>query len=133
MPRSLLMAFLLILSVLTGGCAALLDALSGTGDNGGDLDSDGTVPVVMLSVSNPTPQVSEQVMLTCSTIYGDQAGVTFDFQPADGRLIVNRTAGTALLIVAEYDAGAAFAYTCTATNEYGTSRPSNEQVIVPTP
>lgn len=110
----------------------------------------GSVPAVRLQVSNPSPQVNDEVTLTCTVVRGDTAGVTYGFQsvdiphrvarharfkshPAylpDGRLFVNHATGTATFIVEESDVGVAFNFTCTATNEAGTSRPSNQQVII---
>ena len=97
------------LGVLLGGCVAIQDILvqvtSGAQDdtptaNGDDDGSNGepaggipdegvsdeAVPVVSLSVSNPTPQVNEDVILTC-TADGGNNGLTFDFQPAIGRQV----------------------------------------------
>lgn len=140
-----LLPYVLALGALEGGCIELQHTLQGTAQDstGGGLSAngdddtpdgqiDGNVPVVALSVSNPVPQVNEQVVLTCSVVSGDAGGVTFDFQPATGRLIVNRTTGTATFIVQETDIGATFAFTCTAANEQGTSEPSREQMIIPT-
>ncbi len=140
-----LLPYVLALGALEGGCIELQHTLQGTTQDstGGDLSANGeddttdgqtggNVPVVTLSVSNPVPQVNEQVVLTCSVISGDTGGVTFDFQPATGRLIVNRTTGTASFIVQEVDIGATFAFTCTAANDHGTSEPSNNQMIIPT-
>ena len=116
---------------LIGACALVEGIGDGSSGDGGDTGDD--VPVVALSVSNPTPQVNEEVSLTCSVVTGTSIGVTFDFQPEDGSLIVNHSTGLALFIVSEYDAGTALTYTCTGTNTNGTSRPSGEVVIFPTP
>ncbi|MCH7839306.1 MAG: immunoglobulin domain-containing protein [Planctomycetes bacterium] len=138
------------LGVFLGGCVAIQDILvqatSGGRDdvpttNGGDDGSNGEpvggvpdegVPVVSLSVSNPTPQVNEDVILTC-TADGGNNGLTFDFQPAIGRLFVNDRTGIATFTVEESDVGQAFSFTCTGTNDQGTSEPSNEQMILATP
>lgn len=104
------------------------------GDRNGeepDRQGDATVPVVRLDVSNPSPQLNEEVILTCSVAAGDAGGVSFGFQPPDGRLFVNRRSGTAVFIVEEADIGSAFMFTCTGTNKNGTSEPSNEQLIIP--
>ena len=135
------------LGVFLGGCVAIQDILvqatSGGRDdvpttNGDDGDSGDNgepaevVPVVSLSVSNPTPQVNEDVILTC-TADGGNNGLTFDFQPAIGRLFVNDRTGIATFTVDESDVGQAFSFTCTGTNDQGTSEPSNEQMILATP
>ncbi len=103
------------------------------GDEEPDDQPPGDIPVVRLDLSNPSPQVNEEVRLTCSVVGGDAGGVLFDFQPANDRLFINRASGTASFIVEETDIGVEFAVTCTATNETGTSRPSNQQVIIATP
>lgn len=143
--RCLMVPLLPALLVSVGGCVELQQALhGGIGDSDGggphtppnDTEPDGQpdagVPVVRLSVSNPAPQVNEEVLLTCSVVNGDSGGVTFDFQPADGRLFVDHTAGTATFIVEQADIGVAFAFTCTGATQDGTSQPSNEELIVPT-
>ena len=93
--------------------------------------ADPPVPVATLSVSNPTPQVNEEVVLTCSAAGGGD-GVTFAFQPTTSRLQVDERRGTASFIVQETDVGIALSVTCTATNEHGTSGLSNVQFITPT-
>ena len=85
-----------------------------------------------LEVSNPTPQVNEEVILTCLVVNGDSGGVTYAFQPANGRLFVDNAAGRATFIVEAADVGVAFTFTCTATNEAGTSQPSNQLLIIAT-
>lgn len=128
-----LLWFLTVSAMSTGliGACALFEG-TGDGSSGNGNDTGDEVPVVMLSVSNQTPQVNEEVTLTCSVVTGTSIGVTFDFQPEDGSLIVNHSTGRALFIVSDYDAGTALAYTCTGTNANGTSRPSAEVVIFPT-
>ncbi len=145
LPWQRLVMLVAVIVTLAGGCIDLQLALQGAiqdlageppptdGQNEGSEPSvDGSVPAVTLRVSNPSPQLNEEVLLTCSIISGDTAGVTFDFQPADGRLFVDHQAGTATFIVEQADSGAAFTFTCTATNQNGTSEPSDEQVIIPT-
>lgn len=138
------------LGVFLGGCVAIQDFLvqatagarddvptmNGGDDGGNDEPGDGVpeegVPVVSLSASNPTPQVNEDVILTC-TADGGNSGLTFDFQPTIGRLFVNDRTGVATFTVDESDVGQAFSFTCTGTNDQGTSEPSNEQMILATP
>jgi hypothetical protein len=122
-----------------GGCTALEAILQGVfapspddGSDGGDTNGPG-VPAVTLTVSNPTPQLNETVVLQCSVIGSAGETVTFAFQPDDPRLIVNPTTGTASFVVQESDVvGAGLTFTCTATSAGGTSPPSNEVVIIPT-
>lgn len=143
---SLLRAFCPAALLIAAGCIELQNALqpkepSPPGDGSTpvepDVPTDGDtpseVPVVILTVSNPTPVVGEEVLLTCSLVGGDPSEVTFDFQPSSSRVVVNRQAGTARLIVDLSDAGTAFTFTCTATNQAGTSEPSNPQTIIATP
>ncbi len=146
MARNRLLRLPYVLLALGAGCIELQLALQGvvpgsidgrppTTDRDAEPDDrpEGNIPVVRLDVSNPSPQVNEEVVLTCSVVGGDAAGVRFDFQPADDRLFVNRTRGTASFIVEETDISVSFAFTCTATNETGTSGLSNQQVIIATP
>lgn len=131
--------------LLLGGCIEILSALdaiepgatngapsSGGGNDGPDGDDSGGVPVASLRVSNPFPQVSETVTLTCSAEGGSSDGLSFDFQPNDGRLDRGRTAGTADFTVSPSDISVEFSYTCTATNVFGTSDRSNAVSIIPT-
>ncbi len=102
-----------------------------SGSTGGDADP--SPPVVMLSVSNTGPLVGEEVELTCSVVAGTTTDLTFDFQPADPRLLVQNRTGVATFIVEEPDVGSELAFTCRATNAAGTSQPSAEVVIIPSP
>lgn len=122
--RSLL-SCLLLTAFAASGCVEFALPPS-DGDSG-----DPPVPVATLSVSNPTPQVNEEVVLTCSATGGGD-GVTFAFQPLTSRLQVDERRGTASFIVDETDVGIALSVTCTATNEHGTSARSNAQLITPT-
>jgi hypothetical protein len=143
--RTILSAFLGGLLSLAAGCIELqligqdtqpgADGTS-TPTDGSDTDSDvdagQNVPEVTLRVSNPTPQVNEQVVLTCAVVNDAASPITFDFQPARGRLLVDRARGTASFIVAEADIGAALSFTCTAANDSGISQASDVQRIIPT-
>ncbi len=139
---ALIMLPFLAFAALGTGCAelqvilqAILDAstANGSSENGGD-DADGSaIPAVTLTVSNPTPQLNEEVILLCSVVGDADGPLAFDFQPDDPRLVVNQSAGTGSFVVQETDiGGAGFAFTCTATTNAGTSTPSNEVVIIPT-
>lgn len=138
---------LLTVVLLSSGCLefgalvgqALTDGTGGSfGSDGlldgqdGDSGGSGGIPVVGLSVSNPTPQLNEQVVLTCTLVSGSAAAVTYAFQGGQGRLIGNAGSGTASLIVDASDAGRQFTITCTATTTAGTSEPSSPQTIIPT-
>ena len=121
------------------GCAevqAILQSiLDPSGDNGtGSNGTDGPpIPVATLTVTNPTPQLNEEVVFFCSLVGDTVAPVAFDFQPDHPRLVVNRTAGTGSIVIQETDVGGAgFAFTCTVTTAGGTSLPSNEVVVIPT-
>jgi len=92
----------------------------------------GTVPTVNLTVTNPSPQVNEEVLLTCQVISGFDTTTTFQFEPIDGRLFANTATGTASLIIEASDVGRTFSFSCTATNNQGVSEPSNIILITPT-
>ena len=142
-----LRAFLPVLAVLmAAGCIELQQALRPTepyppGDGSPPVEPEPPVngqtppevPAVTLAVSNPAPIVGEEVLLTCRLVEGDSDGATFHFQPPDSRLLVNQEAGTARLIVDQSDIGTEFTFTCTATNEEGTSEPSSAQTFIPSP
>ncbi|MGB2988200.1 MAG: hypothetical protein WBE26_20215 [Phycisphaerae bacterium] len=145
MMRFRLLPFLIAIGVLATGCIelrlALQDIVDGPTDGSSPTDgtdgepaddADGNAPIVTLHASNTTPQVNEEVILTCSLVNSDTGPATFDFQPADGRLFVDHARGSASFIVEEADVSVAITLTCTATNNSGTSEPSNEQVITPT-
>ena len=128
-----ILGFFCTLLVLISGCPVGGRPPTTNGDDEPDDQPPGDIPVVRLDLSNPSPQVNEEVQLTCSVVGGDAGGVLFDFQPANGRLFINRTSGTASFIVEETDISVEFVVTCIGTNETGTSRPSNQQVIIATP
>lgn len=94
-------------------------------------NSGGIIPTVSLTISNPTPQINEEVFLTCVVQTGLEANLSFAFQPA-GRLFVNTSTGRASLIIEASDIGSSFSFTCTATNSQGTSEPSPSRLITPT-
>jgi hypothetical protein len=122
-----------LLGLLTG-CGGTIGP--GTGIGPGPTDGlpppgNGTNLSVTLSVSNPTPRPNEQVTLTCRLTNAGDGNLTFDFQPAGGRLVVNHAAGTAGFIVQESDVGVAMTFTCTASDGGGTSPPSDPRTIIP--
>ncbi len=151
MIRWALIAVFIAAMGLAGGCIELREALLGvmhdlTGgpppsDGVGDRLDDGATLTVTLSVSNNSPRVSEQlseeVLLRCEVTGGDPEGATLEFRDPVDRLILDRSAGTASFITASFiadesDIGAAFAFTCLATDSSGAVTDSNEQVIIPT-
>lgn len=128
-----------IIALLTSGCGEFRpvlpdgsDTMPGTGDamttNDGE---DSNPPAVRLTVSNPSPLVNEEVLLSCVVTSGNSASVSFSFQSNAGRLSVNSTTGRAGFIVSESDFGTEFIFTCIATSAAGTSRPSNRLVVIP--
>ncbi len=144
-PTSLL---LIVVLGFTTGCIELQEALQGAlievlAGGAPGLPTDGDAPsddpdaadsilVVTLSVSNPTPQLNEQVQLRCTAAGGDTSDVTFDFQPSAELVSIDRDAGTASLIIDAADLGTGLSFTCTGTNAAGTSARSSTQVILPT-
>lgn len=111
------------------------DTLIPDPDNPAPGDGEAHRPVVALSVSNPAPQLSEEVTLTCRLTSGDDAGALFDFaatqQPAAG-LNIDRSAGRATFIVAESDLNIAFSFTCSVTTDAGESAASSALLVTPT-
>lgn len=142
-----LVTSLTLIAFLSGGCVELgillgdgwpngsTDGSATDGSDGDDQppDSNGPdgVPVVRLDVSNSNPLAGEELLFECTLVEGNSDGVTFAFQPAGGRLIVDPQSGTALYVVDQSDVGVELVVTCTATNAFGTSEPSNQQVIIP--
>jgi len=145
---TLRVAFLaLAFAAVASGCVEICAALNGGfegcipgDDDGGTADGSITppneddsadLPRVALSVSNTSPAVNEEVLLTCTLTAGDSTSLRFGFQPSLGRLAVDRVRGTASFVVTAADVGAAFEFTCTAANEAGTSEPSNSVLVLP--
>ena len=122
------------LQLLLGGARNPPPAGNSTGnDNDGEPgnDNDSPVPAVRLSVSNPSPIVGEEVVLTCSLTSGDAAGASFSFEPFHPRLIVDAARGTARFIVSESDAGTEFSFRCRAVVDGLSSDLSNEVSFIP--
>lgn len=106
------------------------NSLSGGTTNGGNDTSDS--PVALLTVSNTTPQLSEEVVFVCTLIRGDAADVSYDFQIAGGALVtVNGSTGRASFIVSETDINVETSMTCTASTPAGDSDPSNRVTVIP--
>ena len=99
--------------------------------NGGGGIGAGDLPVVSLRASNTSPAANEEVLLTCRLSSGDREDLVFSFQPRSARIVVDRSRGTARIVVTEADIGASFTFTCSATNAVGTGSPSNAVLIIP--
>lgn len=102
---------------------------AGDGDTGEPPDGEVTPPTVRLTASNVTPQPNEELQLVCEVTAGSSAGVSFDFAPDLGRLIVDRQRGTAGLVIQDVDVGIAYSFTCMGTNSAGTGPASNTIVV----
>ncbi len=126
------------LATLIGGAGATDGGSSSGGSFGGGggappiLDGGDTVPVVRLTVSNTVPQVSEEVILTCERVSGSTAGIVFAFQTTFDRLDAPQGQSEASFVVDQSDIGRELMFTCTATNEAGTSQPSASSSVFPT-
>ncbi len=99
--------------------------------NGGGGIGTGDLPVVSLRASNTSPAANEEILLTCLLRSGDREDLVFSFQPRSARIVVDRSRGTARIVVTEADIGASFTFTCSATNAAGTGSPSNAVLIIP--
>lgn len=122
------------LVVLATGCGPVVPGGGGS-DNGGHGNggggNGGARPVVTLSASSVTPQVGEEVELTCRVTNGADVE-TFSFQPSLGRLVVDGGAGRATFIVDAVDVGVSLSFTCAARNESGLGANSNTVTITAT-
>ncbi len=120
---------------LIGGCVPVV----GTGGDGttgppGDGDSgDGAATfAVSLQVSNPTPQLLEEVTFRCTPQGAGSDALVFDFQSPDVALQVNSTNGTANFVVSESDLGLTFDVTCRASDGAGRTAQSRRVTVAPT-
>ena len=142
--KSSLMIAMLFMAVFASGCVEIQALISGEGatdggslppDGGGSTPGDGDSanepPEVTLPVSNPTPTTNEEVLLICRAADSTQAVTSFAFQPTIDLIGVNAFQGTATFIPSAADAGTAFNFTCTGTNESGTGGPSPPQLVIP--
>ena len=121
------------LVVFATGCGPVVPGGGGS-DNGGNGNNGGGGngrPVVTLSASSVTPQVGEEVELTCRVTNGADVE-TFSFQPSPGRLVVDGDAGRATLIVDAVDVGVSLSFTCAARNGSGLGANSNTVTITAT-
>lgn len=136
--RTIIVFGMPLVAALSPGCVELgiitPISLDGASDGSPSVDAPDTdsptLATVSLSVSNPTPQINEEVTLTCRVTNGAGEGVTFDFDGAPGRLVIDRNRGTASFITQESDASVAFNFTCTATNEIGAGPPSAAVLVI---
>ena len=134
MRRELSLSVAALAACMAAGCGLPPPSGGSGGDDGGSNGGGDTgLPVVTLGVSNPTPQVGEEVLLTCMIVAGGVGDVIFDFQPAGGRLLVDSRSGSASFIVEMTDVGQALTFTCTATDQLGTSEPARSEVIIASP
>lgn len=136
--RTIIVFGMPLVAALSPGCVELgiITPISLDGASGGspsvdtpDMDSP-TLATVRLFVSKTTPQINEEVTLTCRVTNGVVEGVTFDFDGATGRLVIDRNRGTASFITQESDASVEFNFTCTATNEIGAGPPSAAVLVI---
>jgi len=99
--------------------------------NGGDTS---TPPAftVQLEVSNPTPQVDEQVSFQCVASGTFTRPLSYAFDSNTDRLQTNPSAGTASLIIAQSDQGSTILISCTATDADGQEATSSAVRITPT-
>jgi hypothetical protein len=151
------LAALLLLGA-PAGCIELRDALAQLVDGGGNGGTDGptdggngngntndnqppenendngagaTPPEVEIAVSNPVPQVSEEVILTCTVVEGEsEDGVTYDFSPS-ARLTIDAEAGQARFVIDQADVDTPFSFTCTGTRDGTTGPPSAAVTFIP--
>lgn len=121
------------LVVLATGCGPVVPGGGGSdnGGNGNGGGNGGARPVVSLSASSVTPQVGEEVELTCRVTNGAEVEI-FSFQPSLGRLVVDGDSGRATFIVDAVDVGVSLSFTCAARNENGISSNSNAVTITAT-
>lgn len=113
---------LFAVSVLIGGC-------------GVQPSSDGLFSLV-LTVSNPNPQVGDQfieeVIFFCEFVGDRPEGVEVLFDGHEDRLDVDPFWGDASIIFDASDVGNVFAFTCSALDPQGVTVTSNEILVTPT-
>lgn len=115
---------------LAAGCVPVHIPGADTGTGG-----DTTTPpafTVQLEVSNPTPQVDEQVSIQCVASGTFTQPLSYAFDSSTDRLQTDPSAGTASLIIAQSDRGSAISISCTATDADGQQATSSVVRITPT-
>jgi len=100
------------------------------GDNDNDSPDPRDLPVVRLTVSNPSPQVGETVRLQCRILSGDATNAVYAFTPAE-RITVDTRTGDADFIVDAADVGTEFEFTCRTTSASGEGPGSNRATFIP--
>ncbi len=132
--RRLILAIVSI-SSLIGGCVPIVGSRNdgatpppGNGDNG---DGPATF-AVSIQVSNPTPQLFEEVTFRCTTDGAASEPLTFDFHSPDVALHVDSINGTASFVVSESDLGLTLDVTCSASDRMGRAAVSNRVTVAPT-
>ncbi len=114
-----------------GGCVPVVGGGTTTPPGDGD-NGDGPVTfAVSIQVSNPTPQLSEEVTLRCTTVGTVMEPLTFDFQSRDVALQVDSTNGTARFLVNESDLGLTIDVTCSASDGTGQPAASRRVTVAP--
>ena len=126
-----------VLSILAliGGCVPVV----GSGSNGtttppgnGNTGDGQASFAVSIQVSNPTPQLFEEVTLRCQTVGTVSEPLTFDFQSRDIALQVDSANGTASFVVNESDLGLTIDVTCSASDGTGRTAQSSRATVAPT-
>ena len=119
---------------LIGGCVPVV----GSGSDGttippenGDTGDGAATFAVSIQVSNPTPQLFEEVTLRCTTVGSVMGPLTFDFQSRDVALLVDSTNGTASFLVNESDLGLTIDVTCSASDGTGQTAASRRVTVAP--
>jgi len=123
---------ILIVWALIGGCVHVpVSPGDGTVPPPGNGDGPATF-VVSIQVSNPTPQLQEEVTFRCTTEGDVSEPLTFSFQAPDVALQVDPVNGTASFIVTESDVGFTFDVTCSVIDGEGRTVQSGRISVTPT-
>lgn len=141
--RSWIILAVVLLTLGSTGCVELAGLITGTPldqnggsppDDNGEPPGDGTtteVPQVTLAVSNSSPSANEEVALACRSVFGSAPATSFAFLPTGVLLDINTVAGTAVFLPSESVINTEFTFTCTGTNQAGTSVPSPAVTVIP--
>jgi len=110
----------------------------------GGIPNDGTTPppadggggpatfAVSILVSNPTPQLNEEVTFRCTIEDAVPEPLTFSFRSPDVVLQVDSSNATASFVVSESDVGLTFDVTCRASDAEGRTAESARITVAPT-
>ncbi len=107
---------------------------NGDGGSGGGGSGGGGSPTpitAQLNVSNPSPGLGEEVVLTCAVSPTPDGTLTYSFEPMD-RLSVDARRGTARFIVDATDIGPSFSFRCSATDGEALTVRSPVRSVIPT-